>query len=109
MGNGSGDGEDHIGHHPPHRTNWTVDRASAISRQAVQVKCKHHECPGPTWVRPVYIHLHGTGSIPQEVQDAMPLLMQELFLSESDIIYESVIGSQVLNLYEANMSRLNQT
>ena len=109
MGNGCGDGEDHTDHHLPQGTDWAVDRASAISRQAVQVKCKHHECPGPTWVRPVYIHLHGTGSIRQEVQDAMAVLLQELFLSESDIIYESVIGSQVLNLYEANMSRLNQT
>ena len=48
-------------------------------------------------------HLHGTDSIRQEV------LLQDLFLMESDIIYGSVISSQVLNQYEAGVSPLDRT
>ena len=96
-----------IAYHKGPTRLWIELQPSAVRQFRYPVRCKYHECPGPTCFKPLDIHLHRSGSIRQEVQNAMAPLSQELFLSESDVIYESVIRSLVLNWYEANMSRLD--
>ena len=55
------------------------------------------------------MRLHRADSIRQEAQDAIAALLQHLFLTESNIICGTVISSQVLNPYEVNMNRLDNT
>ena len=40
---------------------WIELHHSASRQFKYPVRCRHHECPGPAYIRPVYIHLHGMG------------------------------------------------
>ena len=45
--------------------------------------CKHYECPGPKGLTDTYIHVHGQAAVRPEVQDAMRVLLAELYASDA--------------------------
>ena len=58
-------------------------RKEAQSGDRHHTKCKHHECPGPKGLTDTYIHVHGQASVRPEVQDAMRVLLAELYASDA--------------------------
>ena len=53
----------------------------AHSEDRYHIKCKHHECPRPNGRGDVFIHVHGLATVRPEVQDAMRVLLAELYAS----------------------------
>ena len=66
----------------PHGT-WVDIGAAAQSADKYHVKCKHHECPGPHGLADTYIHVHGQAAVRPEVQDAVRVLLAELYASDA--------------------------
>ena len=66
---------------PGPRGRWVDIPKAAQKKDKYQVKCKHHECPGPYGLTDTYIHVHGQAKVCPEVQDAMQVLLAELYAS----------------------------
>ena len=62
---------------------WVDIGAAAQSADKYHVRCKHHECPGPNGLADTFIHVHGQAAVRQEVQDAMRVLLAELYASNA--------------------------
>ena len=73
-------------------------------------RCKHHKCHGPTPnPKPVYIHLHGTPSVRPEIQMAMLVPLQELFLPAFEGSYDTSFSNEVLHLHKTTLPQLAAT
>ena len=57
----------------------------------------------------MYIHLHGLPSIWQEVQSAMSVILQQIFLPAFEGSYNKSFSNKALEPREAVMSRLDLT
>ena len=66
----------------PHGAWVDIGRA-AQSTDKYQIKCKHHEYPGPNGAMDIYVHVHGRAEVRPEVQDAMRVLLAELYASDA--------------------------
>ena len=84
-------------------------KVPAIKRSKHPFRCKDHKCPGPAALRPVYIHLHGTSAIRPEIQQALSVLLQELFLPASEGSYASTFSNEAVDLREATPPLLPPT
>ena len=68
---------------------WIALTAPAVKLSKYPFRRRNHKCQGPPQARLVYIHLHGLPSIRQEVQSAMLVLLQELFLPAFEGSYDT--------------------
>ena len=62
---------------------WVDIGRAALSAYRYHIKCKHHECPGPYGATDAFVHVHGQAEVPPEVQDAMRVLLAELYASDA--------------------------
>ena len=88
---------------------WVTLKLPAVKQSRYPFRCKHHKCQGPTAPKPGFIHLHGTPSIRPEVQMAMSVLLQELFLPEFEGSYDTCFSNEVLDLCETTLLVLAAT
>ena len=88
---------------------WIALKLPAVKRSKYPFRCKYHKCHGPTVPKPVYIHLHGTPSIRPEIQMAMSVLLQELFLPAFKGSYDTSFSNEALDLHETTLPQLPAT
>ena len=62
---------------------WVNIGLDAQSTNKCHIVCKHHKCPGPTGRSDLFIHVHGLAKVRPEVQDAMKVLLAELYASDA--------------------------
>ena len=84
-------------------------KVPAIKLSKYPFRCKDHKCAGPRTPRPVFIHLHGTPAIRPEIQQALSVLLQELFLPASEGSYVSTFSNEAVDLHEATPPLLPAT
>ena len=68
-----------------------------------------HECRGPAAPKLVLIHLHGTLAIRPEIQQAMSVLLQELFVPAFEGSYDTSFSNEALDLHETTLPRIPAT
>ena len=85
---------------------WIALKLPAVKRSRYPFRCKDHKCHGPATLKPVYIHLHGTPSICPEIQMAMSVLLQELFLPAFEGSYDTSFANEALDLHETTLPQL---
>ena len=62
---------------------WVDIGSAAQSADRYHVKRKHHECPEPNGLTDTFVHVHGQAAVRPEVQDAMRVLLAELYASNA--------------------------
>ena len=55
----------------------------AQSTDKYNITCKQHKCPGPMGRGDIFVHVHGLAKVRPEVQDAMAVLLAELYTSDA--------------------------
>ena len=66
---------------PEPHGRWVGIPKAAQMNDKYQVKCMHHECPAPHGLADTYTHVHGQAKVRPEVQDAMRVLLAEIYTS----------------------------
>ena len=77
---------------------WVDIRLDAHSADKYHVVCKHHKCPRPTGRDDIFIHVHGLAKVRPEVQDAMEVLLAELYANDAPADMCPVSGARPVQL-----------
>ena len=68
---------------PDPHGRWVDIGPKAQSADKYHITCKHHKCPGPTGPGDIFVHVRGLAKVRSEVQDAMRVLLAELYASDA--------------------------
>ena len=88
---------------------WVALKLPAVKRSKYPFRCKDHECHGLATLKPVSIHLHRTPAIRPEIQQAISVLLQEIFLPAFEGSYATFFSNEALDHHEATLPLLPAT